>query len=96
MDGEAKGSAGFSQADEMNPAWLAMSRFRRRKFDDAIDLCSQCLSENGRDQAMWFLKVTPCHNMACFIFLSCSYAIMLSLLCYMCVSNLFQIPNNPL
>lgn len=57
MDGEAKGSAGFSQADEMNPAWLAMSRFRRRKFDDAIDLCSQCLSENGRDQAMWFLKV---------------------------------------
>lgn len=34
----------------------AMSRFRRRKFDECIELCDELLTSNPRDQAAWSLK----------------------------------------
>lgn len=62
--GMSKGGAASSKSakdnksyEEMNSAWLAMSRFRRRKFDESIDLCTRCLAENPRDQAVWYMKV---------------------------------------
>lgn len=40
----------------MNPAFLALSRLRRRKFDSSIDLCTNILNENPLDQQVWFMK----------------------------------------
>jgi tetratricopeptide repeat protein 8 len=40
----------------MNTFALAMSRFRRRKFDDCISLCDEMLLKNPKDQAVWLLK----------------------------------------
>jgi tetratricopeptide repeat protein 8 len=34
----------------------AMSRFRRRKFEECIVLCDELLASNPRDQAAWSLK----------------------------------------
>lgn len=34
----------------------AMSRFRRRKFDECVSLCDELLAHNPRDQAAWSLK----------------------------------------
>merc|ERR1719503_33182 len=46
----------------MNPFFLAASRMRRRKYDDAIDICTELLDKNPRDQACWFLK---CRALTC-------------------------------
>jgi tetratricopeptide repeat protein 8 len=35
---------------------LALSRYRRRKFDEAIESCDILLQKNYLDQAMWFIK----------------------------------------
>ena len=35
---------------------LAHSRFRRRRIDDAIQLCDQMLEKNPKDEAAWMLK----------------------------------------
>lgn len=40
----------------MNNAWLALSRFRRRKYASTAELCTQELQMNPTDEAMWFLK----------------------------------------
>eukprot|EP00818_Percolomonas_sp_WS_P002291 CAMPEP_0117443152 /NCGR_PEP_ID=MMETSP0759-20121206/4543_1 /TAXON_ID=63605 /ORGANISM="Percolomonas cosmopolitus, Strain WS" /LENGTH=512 /DNA_ID=CAMNT_0005235109 /DNA_START=61 /DNA_END=1599 /DNA_ORIENTATION=+ len=37
-------------------AILALSRFRRRRFDDAIEISSNMLEKNYADQALWFIK----------------------------------------
>eukprot|EP00192_Tetraselmis_astigmatica_P021235 CAMPEP_0117672890 /NCGR_PEP_ID=MMETSP0804-20121206/14166_1 /TAXON_ID=1074897 /ORGANISM="Tetraselmis astigmatica, Strain CCMP880" /LENGTH=278 /DNA_ID=CAMNT_0005481563 /DNA_START=185 /DNA_END=1021 /DNA_ORIENTATION=+ len=42
---------------QLNPAWLAQSRLRRRKHDECIDLCTELLEKNAYDQAAWYLKV---------------------------------------
>ena len=34
----------------------AMSRFKRRKFDECIEICDELLAKNPRDQAAWILK----------------------------------------
>merc|ERR1719482_2699140 len=46
----------------INPFFLALSRFRRRKWDDCIDICTDLLDKNSRDQAAWFLK---CRALTC-------------------------------
>jgi hypothetical protein len=33
-----------------------MSKMRRRKVDDAINICGDLLAANPRDQAVWYLK----------------------------------------
>jgi tetratricopeptide repeat protein 8 len=40
----------------MNNFAQAMSRFRRRRFDECIQLCDELLASNPRDQAAWSLK----------------------------------------
>jgi len=40
----------------VNPFFSALSRARQGRFDDCIDLCTELLEENPRDQAAWFLK----------------------------------------
>jgi tetratricopeptide repeat protein 8 len=40
----------------MDPLFGAHSLFRRRRFDECIDICSQLLDKNPYDQAAWFLK----------------------------------------
>ncbi|MEW5311240.1 MAG: hypothetical protein WDW38_002972 [Sanguina aurantia] len=40
----------------INPVWLAQSRFRRRRFDECIDICTTLLEKNPYDQAIWYLK----------------------------------------
>lgn len=35
---------------------VAMSRFKRRKYDSTIELCDQMLEVNPNDQAAWTLK----------------------------------------
>lgn len=40
----------------MNPVFLAMSRLKRRKFDDCIELCTKYLESQPFDQAVWFIK----------------------------------------
>lgn len=42
---------------QINPIFLAQSRLRRRRFDDAIDICTDLLAKNPLDQAAWYLKV---------------------------------------
>lgn len=41
----------------MNPLWLAQSRLRRRRFDDAVEICTDLLHKNALDQQAWFVKV---------------------------------------
>lgn len=40
----------------MDPLWMAMSKLRRGKIDEAIALCDQMLSQNPKDQAAWLVK----------------------------------------
>ncbi|XP_071963658.1 tetratricopeptide repeat protein 8-like [Antedon mediterranea] len=40
----------------MDPLYLAMSLYRRRKYDDCVKICSQLLEKNPYDQASWSLK----------------------------------------
>ncbi|KAF5838486.1 TRP protein for flagellar function [Dunaliella salina] len=40
----------------LNSVWLAQSRFRRRRFDDCIEICTKNLEVNPYDQAVWYLK----------------------------------------
>ena len=44
-------------AAKLNPAFLALSRLRRRRFDDSISLCTEQLAQNPLDKAMWFIKL---------------------------------------
>jgi len=48
-------TAGYDGA-QLNPFFLAVSRFRQRRWDECIDLCTDALDQNPRDQAAWFLK----------------------------------------
>eukprot|EP01035_Chromulina_nebulosa_P017226 gene17226-22751_t len=40
----------------MDPMWLAMSKFRRAKYDECIVLCDEILNQQPGDQSAWFLK----------------------------------------
>jgi len=40
----------------MNPLWLAISKLRRGKLDDSIQICDELLAQNNADQAAWFIK----------------------------------------
>lgn len=39
---------------------IALSRFKRQKYDGAIELCDKMLEKNANDQAAWMLK---CHSL---------------------------------
>jgi tetratricopeptide repeat protein 8 len=40
----------------IDPTWLALSRLKRRRFTESIDLLSETLANNPLDQAAWYLK----------------------------------------
>ncbi len=46
----------------MDPVYLAMSKLRRRKYDDAVQICTSLLEQNPYDQAAWYLK---CRSLTC-------------------------------
>ena len=50
-------TAQFSPGLGVNPLWLAQSRLRRRRFDDAVEICTDLLQRNALDQQAWFVKV---------------------------------------
>jgi tetratricopeptide repeat protein 8 len=37
---------------------IAVSRYRRRRYDDSIKLCDKILQENSLDQSAWILKAS--------------------------------------
>jgi len=41
----------------MNPAFLALSRMRWRRFDESIDTCTEMLERNSYDQQAWYIKM---------------------------------------
>lgn len=41
----------------MNPAFLALSRLRRRRYDECINLCTGLLEKNHYDQQAWWIKM---------------------------------------
>lgn len=41
----------------MDPLFMAMSYFRRRKYEKCAELCSGVLEKNPYDQAAWSLKM---------------------------------------
>ena len=45
-----------STASGVDPLWLAQSRFRRRRFEDCVALCTEALQRNPYDEAFWYLK----------------------------------------
>lgn len=40
----------------MDPFFLAMSRYKRQRYDECIEICSEMLDRNPYDQAAWLLK----------------------------------------
>lgn len=40
----------------IDPMFYALSKYRRRKFDECITICTELLEVNPLDQAVWFLK----------------------------------------
>ncbi|XP_067141964.1 tetratricopeptide repeat protein 8 [Centruroides vittatus] len=41
----------------MDPLFKAISLFRRRKFEECVEICSELLEKNPYDQAIWCLKL---------------------------------------
>lgn len=52
---ESLGS-GLEEGEPIDPAFLALSRFRRRKFDESIAVCTELLEKQPLDRAVWFIK----------------------------------------
>lgn len=47
---------GYDATTHVNPFFRAVSRYRQRNWDDCIEICTDLLDQNPRDQAAWFLK----------------------------------------
>ena len=45
-----------SVIDKLDPVWYAQSKMRRRKHDEALEICTTLLTKNPYDQAVWYLK----------------------------------------
>lgn len=41
----------------MDPLYLALSLYRRRRYDKCIEVCSSILDKQPLDQATWCLKM---------------------------------------
>ena len=41
----------------MDPLFKALSYFRVKKYQESIDICTECLQKNAYDQAFWTLKM---------------------------------------
>ncbi|KAF4744083.1 Tetratricopeptide repeat protein 8, partial [Perkinsus olseni] len=54
--GRTAGDIPSEYQKSVNPFFLAMSKFRRRRWEEVIDICSGLLKENPRDESAWFLN----------------------------------------
>nr|CAD7455464.1 unnamed protein product [Timema tahoe] len=45
------------EATNMDPFYMALSLFRRRKYEQCTSICSELLEKNPYDQAIWTLKM---------------------------------------
>jgi tetratricopeptide repeat protein 8 len=43
-------------SDQVDPLWLAMSKLRRGKLEECINICNDILAANPGDQAAWLTK----------------------------------------
>lgn len=57
---------------QMDPLFLAMSFYRRRKFEECAEVCTQLLKKNPYDQVFYFQGdqtkmwwFSPCHFFSC-------------------------------
>ena len=41
---------------DVDPTWLAISRFRRRRHKQTIEMCTNLLAENPLYQMVWYIK----------------------------------------
>lgn len=48
---------GIQQRLALNPFFIALSLFRRHRWDDCVAKCTELLARNPTDQAVWFLKL---------------------------------------
>eukprot|EP00903_Cladosiphon_okamuranus_P013708 g12764.t1 len=56
MPPHQEGFGGVDVPAGLDPMWYAMSKMRRRKYSDCVNICSDLLAKNPRDQAVWYLK----------------------------------------
>ncbi|QDZ23627.1 TPR repeat domain-containing protein [Chloropicon primus] len=40
----------------MDPLWLAQSKYRRRKYQECVEICTENLHRNPYDESFWYLK----------------------------------------
>ena len=50
---QANSSIQYKHISEMDPLFLACSYFRRRKYQQCVDICTQLLEKNPYDQVMF-------------------------------------------
>jgi len=50
-------TVGADVAAKLNPAFLAYSRLKRRRFDESITQCTEQLRANPLDKAVWMIKL---------------------------------------
>lgn len=43
--------------ETMDPLFVALNLFRRRKFEECVDVCTELLQKNPYDQSAWHLKM---------------------------------------
>lgn len=46
----------------MDPCFYALSKLRRRKYDECIETCNELLNRNNYDQSAWFIKTRALTN----------------------------------
>ncbi|KAK3750717.1 hypothetical protein QZH41_017275, partial [Actinostola sp. cb2023] len=49
-------AAGVQVPMQMDPLFLSLSLYRRRKLDECVEVCTELLKKNPYDQAAWCLK----------------------------------------
>jgi tetratricopeptide repeat protein 8 len=45
------------KVEGLDPLFMATSLFRRRRFEECVEICTMLLEKNPFDQAAWFLKL---------------------------------------
>ena len=55
------GPGGFSGGNagvraELDPLWLAQSKYKRRRFQECVEICTEQLHRNPYDESFWYLK----------------------------------------
>lgn len=46
-------NAPMASPSGLDPVFLAMQRFKRQRYEECIDMCTELLMSNPYDQAVW-------------------------------------------